>query len=166
VEFVLHFLKELPVRDIRNYREKIFRCLRTHGIQAVVSTEPTRGKDGKPNNNVHFHILTDDQRSEKELREMFNKACERRKLVKGVDFRIDYRELYDPDQYFNYFTKRGYTDVILFQKNIGLNKFTYIGEWFRECKAALWNEFIAETYGTSSKKTAIPPWKTAILPPK
>jgi hypothetical protein len=154
VEFVLHFLQEFSVADIRTYRTKIFRCLRTQKIEAVVSIELTKGQNNQPNNTVHFHILTDDQRSEEELRALFNKACEGRNLVKWKDFRIDYRELSNPDGYFNYFTKFGYnTKVILFQPKTGLCKFTQIGKWFRKSKEVLWKEFKQETFGTSSKKT-------------
>lgn len=155
-----------------NYVQRYFRVLRDNGIEAVVVIELTRGKDGKPNGRVHFHILTDDPRSEDELRELFNGACERQGLVRDTDriawhadhlvwdedylvgnndadFRVDYRDLWDGYRYFAYFTKCGYEDkVILFQKDLRMQKFYYLGWGFETGeKKRLWKEFLAEKYG-------------------
>ena len=166
---VMHHLKELSVADIVAYRSKIFRILRREGIQAVVAIElsRTRPKTGKPNNRVHYHILTDDkgsgQRSEEELRDIFKKACEDSGLDKK-DFRIDYKKVDDGEWYFDYFTKfdrkskdkykndGGYKNkendgdwkrVLLFRQGLRLHKFYQIGKWFKKSKALLWKEIQA-----------------------
>ena len=145
VEIVWHLLTVLPPRDIKALKTKVFRYLKDHGIEGVVNIELTCGVDGKPNNTVHFHILTDDSRSETELRRLLNRACELRGLVRGEDFRIDFRRLYDGYRYFKYFTKFEYKHkVILFQKYTGLHKFYRIGKWFTKSKEMLWKEYCAE----------------------
>ena len=148
IAITLHFLKVFSIQEIKFYRTKIFRYLKEHGIEAVVSIELTKDVYGHPNNTVHFHILTDDQRSQKELRKLFNDACERRGLIRGQDFRIDYKKLYDPDWYFDYFTKRNCRGITLFQTGTGLYKFYQIGKWFKTSQIKLWKDFIRETYGT------------------
>jgi hypothetical protein len=173
---VLNFLKELSVAEIKKYRDKIFRTLRKAGIQAVVAIELTRAipRIGKPNNRVHFHFLTDEkgsgERSEKEFRDLFNKACQDSGLGKK-DFRIiDYKDkIEDGDWYFDYFTKFdrknegkygenentdedndgdwNWRTVLLFEQGLGLHKFYQIGKWFKKPKTQLWKEIrvIAET---------------------
>jgi hypothetical protein len=132
-EIVLHFLKVLPARAIISLRTRIFRYLQRHGLEGVACIELTRGADRLPNNTVHFHILTDDPRSQKELRLLFNIACSRAGLVRGEDYRIDSRPLPNGEWYFAYFTKFGYSsEVILFCKGTGLVKFYQIGQWY--CK--------------------------------
>ena len=122
-EFVLHFLKVLSAKDIMEYRTKIFRILTDNGLESVANIELTKGKNGKPNNTVHFHFLTDDKRREKVLQKLFETACERQNLVKDKDFCMTHRNLYDGYGYFDYFTKYGYSDkVILFRKDVGLQK--------------------------------------------
>ena len=146
-EFVLHFLKVLTACDIIKYRTRIFRVLVDNGLEAVANIELTKGKDDRPNNTVHIHVLTDDQREENKLRELFETACERQGLVKDHDFRITSRQLYDGYRYFNYFTKCGYSNtVILFRKDIRLQKFYQIGTWFKESKATIWKDYIREKY--------------------
>ena len=69
---------------------------------------------------------------------------------------MTYRNLYDGYGYFNYFTKYGYTDrVVLFRKDVGLQKFYQIGEWFKEKKKTIWKEYISEKYGNNSDKTNV-----------
>ena len=91
---------------------------------------------------MHYHILTDDPRSEKELRKCFNEACERcslskglgNKLGKGKDFRVDYNERpegYDYDYYLKYGEKYK-DDVVLFIKGTRLQKFYQIGKWYKD----------------------------------
>ena len=106
IKITIHFLKELTVDKIRALREKVFRILRRAGLQAVVAIELSRTKPrtGSPNNQVHYHFLTDDERSEDELRALFNKACKDSGLGKK-DFRIDYGTVDDGYWYFDYFTK-------------------------------------------------------------
>ena len=145
-EIVLHLLKELSAENINMYREKVFRYLKEHGIEGVASIELTRGADRKANNCVHFHILTDDLRSEDEIRSICNRACERDGFKRGINFRIDFRSLYDGESYFYYFTKFGYPEkVILFKPRLlksggGLQKFYQIGRWFKKTKSLLWEE--------------------------
>jgi len=120
-EFVLHFKTILSAKEITEYRPEIFRVLRDNGLSAVASIELTRGKNGKPNNCVHFTLLTDDPRSEKKLRLLIEMACERQGLVKDKDFWISYQDLPDGYGRFNYFTKHGekYVDeVILFRPKL------------------------------------------------
>ena len=179
-ELVIHFLKELLKDDIISYRTKIFSILRKAGIQAVANIELSRvvPRIGPPNNLVHFHVLTDDNRSEKELRDLFKKACKDSGLDKK-DFIINYKEIEDGYWYFNYFTKfdeksRGkYTKkkdikearerkwswltVLLFEKKcgeIGLQKFYQIGTWFEKGrgKGKIWDEIKAIAKADAAKK--------------
>jgi hypothetical protein len=105
-EFVLHFNTEFLPKDINQHRKKIFRTLRKYGLETFVNIELTRTipRIGKPNNRVHFHFLTDDRRSEKELRALFKKAC-RDSGLGEKEFCIDYKEITDGYWYFYYFTK-------------------------------------------------------------
>jgi len=152
-ELVLHFLKVLSAKSISTYRTKIFRVLKDNRLEAVASIELTKDGNGKPNNTVHFHILTDDQRSEGELRKLLETACERQGLVKGTDFWITYCELYDGYGYFEYFTKYRFSDrVILFEKGTGLDKFYQIGKWFGKSKKQIWKEYIDERYRIEKRR--------------
>jgi len=156
---VVHVFKELLVPVIKDKRKKIFRILQRAGIESVVSIELTRKrpKIGEPNNRVHFHFLTDDKRSEKELRALFNKACTDSGLDQE-DFRIDYKNIVAGYWYFDYFTKydranKGkYRDsgnngawrhVLLFAKGLRLQKFYRIGKWFKKSKKQIWKEIQA-----------------------
>ena len=165
-ELVIHFLKELLIVDIMSRRSKIFSILQKAGIEAVANIELTRvvPRIGLPNNQVHFHILTDDDRSEKELRDLFKKACEDSGLDKK-DFKIGYKEIQDGYWYFEYFTKfdkksRGkytkeYIDearkrdwswlTVLLLEKIGVQKFYKIGKWFKKGrgKGKIWKEIKA-----------------------
>lgn len=153
-EIVWHLLIVLTSKEIKKLRTKIFRYLKDHGIVAVVAIELTRGKNGEPNNTVHFHILTDDPRSEEELEKLLIKACERKSvgLDEGEDFIVGFRELTRPETCFDYFTKRNRTDkdwcklnkkkrVILFEKGTGLQKFYEIGKWYKKKESELWEDF-------------------------
>ena len=138
---VLSLLTISSIEDIRQRRTKIFRYLNEHGIEAYVVVEitRTRPRTGKPTRRVHFHILTDDPRSENELRALFNEACERsslfrgrgNKFVKDKDFRITYEE--DSKGFgFDYYLKYGekHKDkAVLFEKHRGLQKIYRIGKW-------------------------------------
>ena len=106
VALILHFLTVLSLQNIKKYRTKIHRYLQRHGLEAVMSIEPTRDVFGRPSNTVHFHIITDDSRSEHELKDLLIKACNLQGLVEHIDFCVGYRALYDPDGYLDYFTKR------------------------------------------------------------
>ena len=148
------------------YRKKIFRVLVDNGLEAVTSIELTRGKNGRPNNTVHFHIITDDPRSEQELRQLLETACKRQGLVQDNDFCVDHRLLWDGYRYFNYFTKYGekyFDKVILFQKGLlesgkTIQKFYTIGQWYQKGrgKIQIWDEIKAycqEKYGTDIEET-------------
>ena len=161
----------LSQEEIVELRTKVFNYLRQKGIEAVVAIELTYGENDRPNNTVHFHLLTDDPRSEKELENLLAKACERKAvgLVRGKDFKVRCRKLTRPEKYFAYFTKSSRTDkdwckvnnkkrVLLFQKPAEgktIQKFYEIGKWFRKSKPELWNEFREQKYGTKTytKKT-------------
>jgi len=161
---VWHLFRVLSAKEIQALRTRIFRYLKEHGLTAVVSIELTRGANGKPNNTVHFHFLTDDPRSEAEIRALFNRACEQQGLVRGEDFRIDYRELWDGYRYFNYFTKCGekyFHKVILFESGLlksgkTLQKFYKIGNWFMKSKGKIWDEikaYMQEKHSTDIEAT-------------
>jgi hypothetical protein len=164
-ELVLHFLVELWADDIRRLQRRIFRYLKEHGFEGVANIELTRGAYGKPNNTVHFHLLTDDKRREWELRQLLETACERQSIVKGIDFCVTCRALWDGYRYFDYFTKcdKKYSDrVILFQRGLlesgrTIQKFYTIGAWYQEDrgKVKIWQEVVAfmrEKDGTAPDK--------------
>ena len=162
-EIVWHLLIVLSADEINALRLKVFRYLKDHGLEGVATIELTKGKNGRANNCIHFHCLTDDPRNEVEIRALFNRACERDGFVKGQDFRIDYRNLYDGEAYFSYFTKSGeqHTDeVILFQPRLlesgrTLQKFYQIGNWFGKSKKEIWNDikkYLASKDGTDPDK--------------
>jgi hypothetical protein len=125
-------------------RTRLFRYLREHGFTGVSNIELSKGKGKRPNNCVHFHILTDDTRSKRRIRKLFIYACSLYGLTRGQDFKVSCRELPDGFNYFKYFTKYGYKDVILFEKGLRLQKFYKIGEWFSKSKAELWKEIKEE----------------------
>ena len=170
-ELVLHFLTVLPAEDINELRKKIFRVLSDKGLDAVANIEATRGEDGTPNNTVHFHIITDDQHCEEELRKILETACNRQGLVKNEDFCITYKLLPDGCNYFYYFTKYGekyFNEVILFQpgllkskaseKRRTFQKFYVLGQWFQKDrgKGKIWDEikaFMKAKYGTDPDMT-------------
>lgn len=151
-ELVLHFLQPSHAEDIREDRTEIFSVLAEHGLEAVANLELTKDKHGKPNNCVHSHILTDDQRSESELVRLLEMACKRQGLVKDRDFCITSRELWDGYRYFAYYTKYGkqhFDKVLLFEKGLlnsgrTLQKFYQIGKWFGETKGQLWEDIKTE----------------------
>jgi len=147
---VWHLTKEFTAMEIRDLRKGVFDYLREYEIVAVASIELTCGKNGRPNNTVHFHFLTDDKRSIKEIRKLFNTACERQGLVRRSDFWISCQTLHDADKYFDYFTKRNCDDVILFSKGTGLQKFYQVGKWFKEGKGKIWAKIKAYWRGRNS----------------
>jgi len=149
-DIVIHFLQEFHVRDIMETRTKIFRYLKEHGLEAVANVELTHDIRGNPNNKVHFHILTDDPRSKRELKLLFYAACNRRGLVRCIDYSVSHCTLIDPDGYIDYFVKRRQhsKEVVLFQTGLLIRKFYEIGRWFNKPKSELWQECIQEWYGT------------------
>ena len=153
-EFVLHFKTIFSAKKIVEYRPEIFRVLKDHGLSAVASIELTLGKNGKPNNCVHFTLLTDDLRSEKKLRLLIEMACERQGFVNKKDFCISYQYLPDGYGRFNYFTKYGekyFDEVILFQPKLlksgkfgrTIQKFYQIDGWFHKTKKQIWEDIKA-----------------------
>lgn len=150
-EFVLHFKTVFSAEEIREYRTQIFRVLKDNGLEAVASIELTLGKDGKPNNTIHFHVITDDIRHKKELRQLLEMACERQGLINKKDFCITYESLDNGYWRFSYFTKLGekyFDEVILFQPGLlesgrTLQKFYQIGNWFYKPKKEIWDDIKA-----------------------
>ena len=111
--------------------------------------------------------MLDDPRREGKLRELFSRACERNGLVRGKDFRVDYRLLWDGYRYFNYFTKYGYSNrVILFQKGEGrkdraIQKFYQVGngKWFHKNKDLIWEDvkaWLQKKFGSDVEESEIP----------
>jgi hypothetical protein len=144
-ELTWHLLNVHSVQEISDIRSHVFGYLQSHGIEAVAAIELTRDGKGNPNNTVHFHILTDSKRNEKEIAELIMKGC-RQKGLRKKDYHVDRRELWNGYKYFNYFTKYGYEHkVILFQKGLYVQKFYQIGKWYRKTKKELWAEIIKET---------------------
>ena len=105
VDMVWHLTEVFSAKEIQSIRKRVFRYLKDNGLEAVATIELTIGDDNKPNNTVHFHILTDDQRSEKEHRELLETACWNCGLDKNKDYWISYKKLDDGNRYFEYFTK-------------------------------------------------------------
>ena len=146
-ELVLNFLVVQTAKDIIKVLKVLFRDLKVHGLEGIANVEFTTGDDRKPNNTIHSHILTDDDRTIPELKELLITACERHGLVKDIDFWIsNHRELPDPNGYIDYFTKYGYSQkVILFKPKTGIRKFHTIGKWYSKGrgKGVIWNEIKA-----------------------
>ena len=120
-EIRLH-LRERSFEEINAPLAKILRTLqrdtkKRKGLQYVAVVEVTTRR-GKPINRVHFHFLTDDERSEEELKQFFIMACERAGLVANKDFHIRTRKLWNGKKYFDYVLKyKKWKDkVILFKK--------------------------------------------------
>ena len=165
-EFVLHFKAIFSAEEIREYRRQIFRVLCDNGLEAVASIELTLGKDGKPNNTIHYHVITDDPRSERELRQLIETACKRQGFVNKKDFCITYESLDNGYWRFNYFTKYGkkyFDKVILFRPKLlksgksgrTLQKFYQIGNWFDKPKKQIWDDikaYLASKYGIDPEK--------------
>jgi hypothetical protein len=155
---LLTVLTQKEIIEIRNY---VFNYLKRHRLNAVVAIELTYGKNGMPNNTVHLHILTDDLRSEEELKNLLKTPCKRKGLIENKDFQIHCRTLPNPETYFDYFTKRNRTDkewckrnnkkrVLLFQKpenGRAIQKFYEIGTWFMMPKPVLWEKWKEKKYG-------------------
>jgi hypothetical protein len=165
-----------------HYRTEIFSILQKAGIEAVANIELSRAvsRIGPPNNCVHFHLLTDDKRSEKKLRTLFENACKDGGLDEK-DFRVDFKKIENGYWYFDYFTKfdrkskNKYTKkedikearkrdwcwltVLLFEKKRGekcLQKFYTIGKWYKKGrgKGVIWKEIVAIAKAEAAKKTA------------
>ena len=142
MEIRLNLLKFFLPEKIKELRTKMHRTLQRKNFQGVENIELTT-RHAKSNNRVHFHILTDDSRSEEELKELFISACERCGLALDEDFQIKARRLWNGKKYFAYFTKYGkkWKDrVILFKRKTGLQKFCQIGKWFKKTKKQIWKE--------------------------
>jgi len=154
MEIIIHFVQEYEAEEIKTLRPKMFRYLKEHGIEAITNIEGTKDGQGRNTGRVHLHILTDDPRSKKELRALFNTACRRQRLVRGTDFLIQCRKLTDGKKYFAYFVKFGHEDA-LFHKGLRIKKFPWIGKWFRKTKSELWKEYVDEMkkkYGTDKNE--------------
>ena len=122
-EIRLHFNK-FTVKEINEFLAKIRRTLQRNtkkrkGLRYIAFTEVTT-KRKKPISKVHFHFLTDDERSENELRQFFTMACERAGMVENKDFQIKrIRPLPKGKNYFDYVLKYGKNHqdkAILFRK--------------------------------------------------
>ena len=107
-------MKKYLIEDIPEINEALKDIRRTlqrntkkrKGLRYVAFSEiSTRRK--KPIDRVHFHFLTDDERSEEELKQFFVMACERAGLVEEKGFLIRTRKLWKGKEkkYFDYVLK-------------------------------------------------------------
>jgi len=169
IEIRVNFFIQFQFKKyIDELREKIRNCLRYRKINAVAVIELTRGKNGKPNNTVHFHYLIGDKENEENLRdeeeerrrqeiaEFIEKVCERQGLVLNRDFKIDTRKLWDGEQYFAYFVKYGKygKDIPLFIEGLNMQEFTQTGWFERGEEEQLWDEYLKERYGEKYSRQA------------
>jgi len=164
-EVTWHILKPLDIPELRRVRDKVFGYLRKVKLNAVISIEPTTDGFGNPNDCVHFHILTDDDRGVEFLRELVKTASLsaglKSKSLNGVpknEFDIECRSLPDYDGYIRYFTKHNREDeVYLFIRGSRIKRFYTIGDWYidadgnRESKGDKWNAIIQETRDNHAK---------------
>ena len=146
------------VEDLKDLRSHVFKYLHKNGVEATASIELTREMvGGMPNNTVHFHIITDSPKTKEELCRLLQNGCSQWGLVRGKDYGIGYKELYDGYNYFKYFTKYGYEErVILFQKGLRVQKFYQFG-WYKKTKKKLWDEIKEEMrrkYGDNATQPA------------
>ena len=159
LNFFVQFAKKKYIDELR---EMIRRCLKYRGISALIVIGLTRGKDGRPNNTVHFHYLMGDKENDdtlqtedetrqrrEEITGYMRKVCERQGLVLHRDFKIDSRELWDGEQYFAYLVKYGKygKDIPLFIEGLNMQEFTQTGWFERGEKERLWEAFRKEKYG-------------------
>ena len=155
-------------KDIDQLRASISRCLKYRKIDAVASIELTTGKDGKPNNTVHFHYLMGDKENDehlpreeekkrrKEIAGFMQKVCERSGFILNKDFKVESRPLWNGGKYFAYFVKHGkYGKCIpLFIEGLRMQEFTQTG-WFEKGeKKQLFDEYLKERYGEKYSRKA------------
>lgn len=171
-EVRVNFFCQFPTKwDIDYLRTKLRNCLKYRKIAAIMAIGLTRGKDGKPNNTVHLHILMgdkendenlsseDEKRRRKEIAGHLRKVCERQGLVWKRDFKIESQPLGDGETYFIYFVKHGKfgKDIPLFIEGLNMQEFTHTG-WFEKGEAGengrLWDEYCREKYGEKYSRKA------------
>ena len=140
----LEFLNELSPNDIISLRTKIFRTLKEYGIEAVarIGLSWRRNKRNRLSDKfVYFHIITDLRWEAKTLQIHFHRACQEQGLVLCKDYWIDYSPVDDGMAHFDAFTGHGYK-VLLFRKDLRIQRFYTIGKWYRKPKTVLWKEEI------------------------
>jgi hypothetical protein len=158
-EITWHILIFLDIPELKSIRDKVFDYLRKAGINAVACIEPTRDGFGNPNDTVHFHILTDDERGIDYLKDLTRTAC----LAAGLqdkavshaaknEFDVECRELWDYDGYIKYFTKVDMPEKVhLFIQGSRVQRFYTIGDWYidddgnTKQKGESWQEVKRET---------------------
>ena len=158
-EIVIHFLKVYMEPELKKIRDKVFDYLRKSGLNAFVALEPTDDGFGNPNDCVHFHILTDDDRGIDFLRELGRTIC----LAAGLqdkevcnapenEFDVECRGLYDYAGYIDYVTKHNREDEVhLFIRGSRIQRFYFLNDWYidangnRRNKTDIWKEIIQET---------------------
>ena len=123
----------------------MFRVLKEKGgIEAVAKIGIPIYTTGKRCNKVYFQFLLDDSNDANTLQYLFHCACIEYGLVVCTDYRIDYSPVDDGEAYFDYFTEYGDydKDIILFRKELRIQRFYTIGKWYRKPKRVLWQEAI------------------------
>ena len=160
-EIKLNLLLEFSAIGIKVLRKWIFYHLAKDGIEAVANIELTRTKPriGKPNNRVHFHILTDDKRDKDELRALFITACERCGLMREKDFEITIKDdINNADRYFEYFTKYDSDSKKEFE---AIRKEMYQAKDTQKNEERDWND--SKDVGTEKVTGKKWDWKTVLL---
>ena len=134
-ELVLHYLKEMSAATIKSYWRKLRAKMNKAGIIFAAAIEITRGKNGKPCNRVHYHILVDSSLNREELRKTMKTICTKSGIgIEQVDFTLNFTSQFDITwglKKIHYFTKFNHADkVILFEKGLRIQKFYYSKNWF------------------------------------
>ena len=118
-EIVLRYLVEFDIESIRAIWRRIGTNLRKEGLTYTASVELTNGKDGRPNNCVHYHILFDTTLCLGELREKIKAVCLKSGLC-DKEFSLIGQDIMDwGDEKIGYFTKNSRWETVnMFEKGL------------------------------------------------
>ena len=147
-EIVLRFFTVLSVATIKKNWKRLQHNLKQAGITYAASIELTDGKDGQPNNCVHYHFIIDTNLDRETLKEKMKAVCMKSKLgVYGKEFDLIFPNegITNWGQWkIHYFTKYNHTNKVhLFKTGLHIKKFYYSSNWFIDAN------------GTPTKKATI-----------